>query len=352
MEQRSWTPADLLQLSGGYWSACALHAAVALDVVTPLAGEALTAADLAGRLGTDVRGLAMLLNALTAMDLVDKQGDLYAATTFAARFLSKSSPEYLGYIIMHHHHLMAGWSRLDEAVRSGGPVRESSSHGDDEGARESFLMGMFNLAMQSAPRIAPLIDLAGRRRLLDLGGGPGTWAIHFCRQNPGLEAVVYDLPTTRRFAEETIARFGLAERIAFTAGDFLDGDLPQGFDVVWLSHILHAYGPDQCAVILKKAVAALEPGGLLLIQEFILDDVKSGPLFPALFSLNMLVGTPAGQSYAEGELCAMMTAAGLCDVRRLPLELPNGAGVIAGTVPGSSIAVALNSVGNGLCSHV
>lgn len=331
MEEKPWTPAELLQLSGGYWSVCALHAAVALDVVTPLACEALTTVEVADRRGLDARGAAMLLDALAAMELVHKREERYSATPFAAQYLAKSSPDYLGHIIMHHHHLVPGWARLDEAVRRGGPVKESSSHGDDEGARESFLMGMFNLAMQGAPKVVPLIDLAGRRRLLDLGGGPGTWAIHFCRQNTGLEAVVYDLPTTRRFAEETVARFGLGERIGFMEGDFLENDIPGGFDVVWLSHILHAYGPDQCAVILEKAVVALEPGGLLLVQEFILDDDRTGPLFPVLFSLNMLVGTPSGQSYAEGELCAMMAAAGLRDVRRLPLELPNGAGIIAGT---------------------
>ncbi|GLI39101.1 methyltransferase domain-containing protein [Geobacter hydrogenophilus] len=332
MEEKTWTPAELLQLSGGYWNACALHAAVALDVATPLAGEALTAAEVAERLAVDVRGVAMLLDALAAMALVHKREDRYEAAPFAARYLAKSSPEYLGYIIMHHHHLMAGWSRLDEAVRRGAPVRESASHGDDEGARESFLMGMFNLAMQSAPKVVPLIDLTGRKRLLDLGGGPGTWAINFCLQNPRLDAIVYDLPTTRRFAEETVARFGLADRVGFVAGDFLENDTPKGFDVVWLSQILHAYGPDQCAVILEKAVGALEPGGLLLVQEFILDDTRSGPLFPALFSLNMLVGTTAGQSYSEHELYSMMAAAGLRDVRRLPLELPNGSGILAGTV--------------------
>jgi SAM-dependent methyltransferase len=333
MDEKIWTPAELLQLSGGYWSVCALHAAVALDVVTPLAGEPLTAAEAADFLGADARGIAMLLDALAAMALVYKRDGRFEATPFAAKYLAKCSPDYLGYIIMHHHYLMPGWSRLDVAVRSGGPVRESSSHGNDEGERESFLMGMFNLAMQSAPRVAPLIDLSGRGRLLDLGGGPGTWAIHFCMQNPALEAVVYDLPATRRFAEETIVRFGLAERIGFVAGDFLDNGIPGGFDVVWLSQILHAYGPDQCEIILQKAIASLEPGGVLLVQEFILNDDRSGPLFPALFSLNMLVGTSAGQAYAEGELCAMLAAAGLRDVRRLPLELPNGAGIIAGTMP-------------------
>jgi hypothetical protein len=144
---------------------------------------------------------------------------------------------------------------------------------------------------------------------------------------------VVDLPTTRPFAEKTIARFGLADRVAFDDGDFIVGEIDGRYDVAWLSHILHGEGPGGCAMILKKAVAALEPGGLLLVQEFILDDTKDGPPFPALFSLNMLVGTPHGQAYSHGELTTMMEGAGLTDVRRIPLELPNGAGVIVGTVP-------------------
>lgn len=192
---------------------------------------------------------------------------------------------------------------------------------------------MFNLAMQIAPRIVPEIDLSGRRRMLDLGGGPGTYAIHFCQAYPELHAVVYDLPSTRCFAEKTIASFGLGGRIRFEAGDFDDQEIPKGFDVAWLSHILHAEGPSGCANILKKAMAALEPGGMILIQEFILDDTLDGPLFPALFSLNMLLGTPDGQSYSQVQLLEMLSAAGAGDLRRLPLDLPNGAGVIVGRAP-------------------
>lgn len=332
MEQKTWSVPELLQLSGGYWSVCALHAGVKLDVFTPLAERSLTALELAGAIQADVRGLVMLLDALSAMALLTKQGDTYAATPFAAQFLSRTAPGYLGHIIMHHHHLIQSWARLDEAVLSGRPVRERVSHADDEAARESFEMGMFNLAMQLAPSIVPRIDLGGRRRLLDMGGGPGTYAIHFCMHNPSLTAVVYDLPTTRPFAEQTIARFGLNDRIAFVAGDFDADEIRGTFDVAWLSHILHGEGPEGCASILKKAVGALEPGGLLLIQEFILDDTRDRPLHPALFSLNMLLGTPAGQAYSQGEIFAMMAAAGLKELGRLPLDLPNGAGVIMGIV--------------------
>ncbi len=333
MEQNAWTPTRLLELSGSYWSTCTLHAGVKLDVFTPLSGERLTADELAKRIKCDPRGLGMLLDALSALELLEKSEQGYAAAPFAAQFLSRSSAEYLGHIIMHHHHLVSGWSKLDEAVRSGEPVRERSSHEDVESSRESFLMGMFNLAMQIAPMIVPQIDLAGRRRLLDLGGGPGTYAIHFCKQNPGLDAVICDLPTTRAFAERTVARFGLSQRINFVALDFETDELPTGFDVAWLSHVLHGSGPVTCAEVLKNAIATLEPGGMIMVQEFILDNDKVAPLFPALFSLNMLIGTPEGQSYSEGELIEMLAAAGAADVHRIPLQLPNGAGVIAGTAP-------------------
>ena len=328
MDKQTWNPAELLQLSGGYWSACALHAGVKLDLFS----HAGTAAELSQTAACAERGLEMLLNALVAMGLMEKEGDRYSATAFAAEYLSRSSPRYLGYIIMHHHHLMAGWSRLDESVRNGAPIRGRVSHDSDETERESFEMGMFNLAMQIAPRIVPHVDLQGRRLLLDLGGGPGTYAIQFCQANPQLSATVYDLPSTRRFAEKTIASFGLSDRITFREGDFISDDVPGGFDVAWLSHVLHGEGPEGCAVTLKRAVAALEPGGMLMVQEFILDDTMDGPLFPALFSLNMLLGTPKGRSYSQRQLEEMMTAAGVGSIRRLALDLPNGAGVLAGIV--------------------
>jgi SAM-dependent methyltransferase len=330
MATTEWTIPDLLQLSGGYWNTCALHAGVKLDIFSILDGTARTAEEVAQLRNCNPRGTAMLLNALTSISLLEKLDNTYITTQFAAKSLSKSSPGYMGHILMHHHHLMSGWSKLHESVQSGGPIRERVAHGDDETVRESFLMGMFNLATLLAPRIAQAVDLSDRVRLLDLGGGPGTYAIHFCLANPMMSAVIYDLPTTQFFAEATVASFDLSGRITFTSGDYDLDPVPAGFDVAWLSHILHADGPDACARLLRKAVAALDPGGVLMVQEFILDDEKDGPPFPALFSLNMLLGTDAGQSYSESELAAMMTSAGLSDVQRLVLELPNGAGVMSG----------------------
>jgi SAM-dependent methyltransferase len=237
----------------------------------------------------------------------------------------------MGHIIMHHHHLALSWSKLDEAVRTGGLMRTRSSGSDEEG-RESFLMGMFNIAMNLAPRLVNTIDISDRRHLLDLGGGPGTYAIHFCLNNPGLRATVYDLPTTGPYAVKTIERFGLTERISFVAGDYLKEDIPGSYDVAWLSQILHAEDPEDCQRIIGKAASVLEPGGLLMIHEFILDNTLDGPLHPALFSLNMLLGTENGRSYSEGEIMEMLARAGAREIKRISPQFPIESGIIRGVV--------------------
>jgi hypothetical protein len=326
------TPGRLLSVSGAYWESCALHAAVRLDLFTAVGKDGATAESLARRLGVEARAVEMLLNALCAMSLLVKTGDRYDNGPEAAAYLTTDSPGYLGHIIRHHAYLVESWARLDQAVREGGPVRTRTSF-HDEGVRRDFLMGMFNLAQLLAPVVAEALApaLAGRRRLLDLGGGPGTYAIHFCRRIEGLRAWVLDLPTTRPIAEETIGRFGMSDRIGFLAGDFSESDLPGDCDVVWISHILHAESPGDCRILLRKAAGAAAPEGLVLVHDFLLEDTMDRPLFPALFSLNMLLGTAGGQAYSEGQVRDMMADAGLRDIRRIPIDSPNHSGVLSGT---------------------
>jgi SAM-dependent methyltransferase len=304
---------------------------VKLDVFTAAGDQALTAEELASKLNVDTNGLERLLNALTAMTLLSKSGDKFSNTPAGKNFLSKTGDQYLGHIIMHHHHLVESWTHLDQAVKTGMPVRNRASFSDEEW-RESFLMGMFNMAMAVAPRLVPLIDLGSRRHLLDLGGGPGTYAIHFCIKNPQLKASVFDLSTTRPFAEKTIKKFNLSDRIDFMDGNYLEDRISGRFDVAWLSHILHGEGPEECLAILKKTVAVLEPGGLIIIHDFLLNNSMDGPLFPALFSLNMLLGTSSGQSYSEEQITDMLAHAGAKEIRRIPFDSPNDSGIMFGVV--------------------
>ena len=325
------TPGDLFEISGYYWKTCTLHAAVKLDIFTAMGNRQLSADEIAGRIEAEPRAVAMLLNALVAMELLEKKNDRFTSTPSGRTLLSKESEQYIGYMIMHHHHLVQSWSKLDVAVKSGKPVRGDASFGDEE-KRESFLMGMFNIAMGTAPTVAADITLGDKKRLLDLGGGPGTYAIHFCKANPELEATIFDLATTRPFAEKTVARFDLSDRIDFKPGNYLTDEIPGRYDVAWLSHILHGEGPEECLEIIRKAISVLEPGGLIIIHDFILENSMDGPLFPALFSLNMLLGTQSGQSYSQAQLEEMLKKNGARNIKRLPFQGPNESGILIAKV--------------------
>ncbi len=331
MDTPEINPGQLLEISGDYWKACALHAGVKLDIFTAIGEKRRTAVEIAQKLNLDKRAVTTFLDALTAMNLLKKTGDIYSNTRSSKSFLSKDSQDYIGYFILHHHHLVVSWSQLDQAVKSGKPIRTGASQ-KDKNQRESFIMGMFNLSKGLAPRLADQINVSNRQHLIDLGGGPGTYAVYFCLKNPRLKATVYDLPSTQPFAEKIIKKFDLSDRIDFIEGNYLEDDIEGTYDVALLSNILHAEGHENCQMIINKTVAALEPGGLIVVHDFVLDSTMDGPLFPALFSLNMLLGTDAGQSYSEEQIMGMLESAGLKKIERHPFQGPSDSGIITGIV--------------------
>lgn len=323
-------PSDILRISSGYWPACALHAAVRLDLFTPLRHVTLTVTELAECLKCSVRGTDMLVTAMAAMSLLIRSGDTVALTNSARQYLCRDSAEYMGHIIKHQGHIFESWAHLDKAVQTGEPTRSSIINTNNEEERESFLLGMNNVARIQAANCVPRIDLGNRKQLLDLGGGPGTYALAFCEHNPQLKACIFDLPTSRPIAEKNIEAKGMADRVRFIGGDFACDALPSDCDVVWLSQILHGEGPASARAVVRKAVEALEHGGLCCIQEFILDDSRTGPLSSALFALNMLAGTTDGQAYTYGELREIMEEAGLGEIRPVTQNAPSPAGIICG----------------------
>ncbi len=332
MRESDWTREVLLDTSGGFWKTCALHAAVKLDLFTLIGDKVLTAAELAAKAECDERGLATLLNALVSVALLGREEQGYRNTPASFDGLSKKSEHYVGFIVQHHAHLMQSWAQADTAVKTGKPIRAQEMW-RDESEREAFVAGMHGVGMANAPHVTAQLDLAGSRRLLDLGGGSGIYAIHFCLATPGLTATVFDLPETRPYAEKTIAQYGVGARVEFQAGNYLQQPIEGRYDVAWISQVLHAEGPEEGQRILAKAAAALEPGGRLLVHEFLLEDTLDGPENHALFSLNMLICTPHGQAFSTAELKEMLERAGLQEVRRLEFGGPGGSGIVCGVKP-------------------
>ncbi|CAK7072935.1 MAG: 3-hydroxy-5-methyl-1-naphthoate 3-O-methyltransferase [Desulfovibrio sp.] len=336
---KNWTAPELLALSSSYWTACALQAAITLDVFTTIEemaanGKPVRSSDLAAKLACDERAFSMLATALIALGFLDGDLDGLTLPEHAREYLSRNSDQYVGFIIRHHSHIMPAWAQLAEAVRTGTRKRDnSSSDTESEAEREAFLMGMFNIAMSQAETVAKAFDLAGKTRLLDLGGGPGTYAVFFARENPGLCATIYDRPTSEKFARGVVKRFGLEDRVGFIGGNFLQDELPGGYDVIWISHILHGENPEDARKLVAKAAKSLNPGGMIAIQEFVVDDDRRGPAHPALFGLNMLVGTVDGQAYTWGEMEDFLRSAGAVSVNRLDVALPMSCGILIGRMP-------------------
>ncbi|MBF0224766.1 MAG: SAM-dependent methyltransferase [Desulfobacterales bacterium] len=329
MEQKEWSIGKLMELSSGYWKLSAIQAGIKLDIFTIIGEGELTAQEIAIKIESDTRATSMLLNALAALELIQKKDARYFATDFAKKFLSKNSDDYFGYIIMHFHNLVYSWNNLHEAVKSGKPVRTRMPQRTDE-ELENFLMGMNNLATHLAKIVTDKIDLSNCNSIIDIGGGPATYSIHFCIENKNLKATVFDLPSTEPFAKKNIEKFGLTDRINFIAGNYLEDKIEGKYDAAWLSQILHGMGQKECFNVIEKAVASLNKGGMIYIHEFILDDSMASPVHPALFSLNMLLGTDNGQSYSEGQIIDMLKNAGVENIKRLQFKGPNDSGIISG----------------------
>src|SRR5262245_11118893 len=303
-----------------YWQSKILLTALRLDLFTALAEQALDAATLAARVGATERGLTTLLDALVALGLLVKQDRRYANTPFASAALDRRKPSFCGYIPLFDAHCWELWGRLEDTIRGGtNPAQDAVFHADALGT-ELLLRGLHADALRLAPALAARLELGRRRRLLDLGGGAGTYAIVFCQANPGLTAVLFDLPGPLALAQSVISAAGLLDRITLTAGDFRTDALPRGFDLVLLSNVLHGQSAETNRRLLGEVYGALEPGGELVVRDVLMAADRTGPTFGALFAVNLLLHSAAGQCYTFSEVGDWLARAGFRDPQVLEAD--------------------------------
>jgi predicted O-methyltransferase YrrM len=310
---------DLNELTWAYRTSRILQVAVKLGLFTELAGRPQTAEELARRCGAKPDLFEKILIAATAMGLLEKHGLHYHNTPLSQMYLTAGKPLYQGDIILHGANVWDFWDQLPQAV-----LEKSAGSDDGRASHRHFILGMHNLTMAGrGQRFLEAVDLSGRRSIFDVGGGPGTYSILACRKYPDLKAVVFDLPETIAIAREMIRKEGMQDRISVREGSWDTHDFGHGHDVVLMSNILH--GPASGAPMkLQKAFDAITPGGLLAVQEFLLNDTKTGPLFPALF--NVMVG-----AYSESELISLIQKTGFSAPKIASRDPHNGAEWIVAT---------------------
>ena len=278
--------------------------------VFELLTTAKTAGEIAAAAGADARAMEILLDAVTATGLLKKTGTKYKNTGTAKTFLHKDSPLYQGDMLRHADSLWKSWSGLDEVIRTGLPNR---SVGRDY---DSFIRAMHNNAVVRAKAVVSTIDLKGVRRALDLGGGPGTYSVELARKK--IEVTLFDLPEAISIAKELVGEQGI-KNITFAPGDFHSDDIGSGFDLVFISQILHSLSTEEARELIGKAREALAPKGRIVIHEFLLEPDRAHPVPGALFSVNMLVNTQAGRSYTVREMKGWLATSGFTAVRATSL---------------------------------
>ena len=328
---------QLMAMGRGFQAAKMLTVAVELAVFDFLE-EPHSAVEAAAWLKADDRAVGIFLNGLAALGLLTKGVDYFQNSKLAARFLVRGQDDYRGTIITHMAHTWErGWNDLLNTILVGHPEGvEPESWVDtrpkrDEETMRAFILGMDALARDLAPQVAPKLNLKGVRHLLDLGGGPATYAITFARANPELSATVFDLPGPIGIARENIAKNGLGARLNTLTGNFLQDNIGSGYDYIWVSHILHSHNEDQCRLIIKKALAALVSGGRLAIQDFYLNPDGYTPPGAAMFGVHMLAVTPRGRAYTYGEVAEWLKEAGLTTPEHL--QTSPEASVLVGRKP-------------------
>jgi len=263
--------------------------------------------------------------------LASKSGPEFSPSAAAARYFTDGSPDSERLATMHAVHQWESWSTLTECVRSGSRVERSVTEARGRDWTEAFIEAMAKTGSERAPHVVAAVGAAGVKRMLDVGGGPGSYSIAFAEAHPELRADILDKSEVLEIARRHIERAGLSSRVNTVPGDLTASDFGSGYDLALISNICHMLGPEANRDLLKRAAKALAPGGRVVIQDFVLDENRTSPPAAALFALNMLVATEHGASYTTGEYEDWLRGAGLTGARKA--GLPGRTDLIIASLP-------------------
>lgn len=327
----------LQKMAQAYWESAALMAAVELEVFTAIAHGHDTIPTLATAIGISERNAERLLTTLVALALLAREDagkeGRFANAPDVQRFLVKDSDRYAGPWILFTKPRWAAFGELGKRLRS--PVENKL------GAYQSFTVddarryhaATYSIGRGAARLFSRSVDLAGRKLMLDLGGGSGAYSIVATETYPGLKAIVLDLPPVTVVAREYIAANKAEDRVSTLAGDFTSTDFPVNVDVVVMASNLPQYEPALIRLVVGKAFAALAPGGEMHLIGETLDNDRRGPLSAALWGLNEAVQGSTGVAHTESEVKGYLADAGFAGVAVHPF-VPGVLSRVTGRKPG------------------
>ncbi|NOG82586.1 MAG: SAM-dependent methyltransferase [Planctomycetes bacterium] len=320
---------NLLELGYSFFKPRVLITATKLDIFNTLGEATMSASETASRLGLDQNATETFLNALVSLGLLMRDNGAYSNTEEGKELFITGKEEYIGDIIKLQDTMWNSWSMLQESITSGKPTRKPDMFQEKREETRIFIRAMHNTAMTNAPHVSKIINLSGYKTLIDIGGGPGTYSVNFCKENKELKSTILDLPGTLEITKELISLTDVSDRITLMEGDF-NKNIDGNYDVAFLSNIIHCLGEEENSALIERVYNALNVGGMMVIQDFIMTDEKTSPPFPALFSLNMLLFTENGKSYSFKEIEHWLNAAGFQNLERVCTTLPRSISLLIG----------------------
>jgi hypothetical protein len=347
------SPDPIFQMVTGFWVSKTLMTAVELEVFTKLSGnKEVNINKFQNIFGMQQRPAEVFATALVSLGLLnvtrskekgqrdteDKDTRLYSNSQLSEVFLDKNKPSYIGdFIIMMDKHLYDRWGKLPISLKTNRPV-EVAAESDISAATmfdkaksnqlteqmEMFTHAMYGVSVGPAMALAKVFDFSSYNKLMDIGGGSGVYAIEAVKQNPDMSAVVLELEPACRVADQYIKRFNLQNKIHTQILDFFKDNLPTGYDVAFLSHIIHFLDEEKDNILLKKIYDSLpnDRNSAIIISEWLLNDEKTGPVPSALMSLTMIVDQPQGRNYSFSEVSKMLTDVGFTNIEKRSLAGP------------------------------
>ncbi len=292
-----------------------LLTAFELGVFTALDRHMMTSEDAAEKINADTRALERLMNALCGMGLLKKvKGKFYNSDT-ASKYLVEGKPDFMGNLY-HTNNLWGAWSFLTESVIKGTSHKGDQNRSEKSDWVNAFIAAMHHRGVKQGQILAMMIDLSGAKKMLDVGGGSAAFSMELVKKNPGLDAVVFDLPHVIPLTKTYVHQEGLTEKFTFIEGNYLSGEFGKGYDLILLSAIVHINSYDENKTLIKKCAEALNHNGRIIINDFIMSSERVKPAHGAVFALNMLVETERGDTYTEDEMKEWFEAAGIKNVER------------------------------------
>ncbi len=309
------SPEHIREIAYAFQESRILLTAFELNIFTILDKHIMNSEEISGKINTDNRATDRLLNAICGMGLLRKVKGKFYNTDLSSKYMVDGKPEFMGNLY-HTNHLWNTWSHLTSSVKKGSSFIGDQNKKEKEEWVESFIAAMHYRGIKQAKLLAMMFDLSNTKRMLDVGGGSAAFSMELVKRNLSIKAVVLDLPHVIPLTKKYVEEEKLKDNFDFIEGDYLTKDFGSGYDLILLSAIVHINSYDQNKTLIQKCADALNSKGMVIINDFIMNNDRIQPHHGAIFSLNMLVGTVNGDTYTEEEMKEWLSAAGFSKVER------------------------------------